>query len=98
MLGMTFKRMTRAQAKTLTVAEQHEWFQQQRSRRAVLKGGVAGAGSLLVGGTLLGQAGQAAAATVTRPATGPILLRSFTAANAPGVVPFGRHISYGLDP
>ena len=44
---MTFPRMTREQARKLSVAEQHEWFQQQRSRRSVLKGGIVGAGSLL---------------------------------------------------
>jgi hypothetical protein len=98
MRGMTFTRMTQEQAKNLSIAEQHEWFRQQRSRRAVLKGGVVGAGSLLVGGALLGRPATAEASTLTKPAATPAFRPGFTPPNGSGVVPFGRHISYGADP
>jgi hypothetical protein len=49
-----------AVAQQLTLAEQHEWFQQQRSRRTVLKGGLITAGAALATPTLLdGPAGAA---------------------------------------
>jgi hypothetical protein len=99
---MTFARMSREQAKKLSIAEQHEWFQQQRSRRAILKGGLVGAGSVLVGGTLLGEMGTAAASTATSAAksvsAAPTVLRRFTPASSPSTIPFGRHISYGANP
>ncbi len=60
--------------------------------------GLVGAGSLLVGGTLLGDVGSAAAAPSVSPAASPTLLRRYPSANGATVVPFGRHISYGLDP
>jgi hypothetical protein len=59
-----FARMTQEQASKLRQAEQHEWFRQQRWRRSVLEGGLVGAGSLLVGGTLLGDVGSAALTTL----------------------------------
>jgi 3',5'-cyclic AMP phosphodiesterase CpdA len=83
----------------MSVAEQHEWFQQRRSRRSVLKGGLAGAGSLVAGSALLASpAGAAVTATRHRPKASPTLISSNFATNGSGVVPFGRHISYGADP
>jgi hypothetical protein len=95
--------MTREVAKKLSIAEQHEWFQQQRSRRAVLKGGIIGAGSVIGGAALLGPTGSAAAAVLgnsTRPVPqpSPTLLSSIIPSNTSGITPFGRHISYGVDP
>ena len=100
---MAPKRMTRDVAKKLSLAEQHEWFQQQRSRRAVLKGGIVGAGTMIGGTALFGPASSATAAVLggaTRPVPkpGPTLVSSFWPSNSSGVVPFGRHISYGADP
>lgn len=96
---MTRVRMTQEVAKKLSVAEQHHWFQQQRSRRAILKGGIAGAGSLVAGSTLLGRsAGASTVAAPPRKAQSPTAFFISTPTNAPGVVPFGRHISYGSDP
>jgi hypothetical protein len=48
---MAIKRMTPDIAKTLSLAEQHEWFQQRHSRRAILKGGILVAGTLVAGPT-----------------------------------------------
>jgi hypothetical protein len=95
--------MTREVAKKLSIAEQHEWFQQQRSRRAVLKGGIVGAGSVIGGAALFGPTASATAAVLgnsTRPAPrpSPTLLASIFPSNASGIVPFGRHISFGSDP
>jgi Purple acid Phosphatase, N-terminal domain len=96
---MTRVRMTPDVAKKLSVAEQHHWFQQQRSRRAILKGGIAGAGSIVAGTTLLGRsAGASAVVTPPRNAQSPTSYFTSTPTNAPGVVPFGRHISFGSDP
>ena len=90
---MAIKRMTPDIAKNLSLAEQHEWFQQRHSRRAILKGGILGAGTLVAGPALLGRTAQAVQA-----ASRPMLLASTTPARATGVVPFGRHISFGADP
>ena len=92
---MPIKKMTPDIAKTLSLAEQHEWFQQRHSRRAILKGGLLGAGSLVAGPALLTRTAQVVEAA-SRPA--PMLLASTTPAKASGVVPFGRHISFGPDP
>jgi hypothetical protein len=92
---MSIKKMTPDIAKTLSLAEQHEWFQQRHSRRAILKGGLLGAGSLVAGPALLSRTAQVVEAA-GRPA--PLLLSSTTPAKASGVVPFGRHISFGPDP
>jgi hypothetical protein len=98
---MTFKRMTREVARDLSIAEQHEWFRTQRSRRALLKGGLAGAGALLVGPAVLD--GVSGASTVTTSGVGstapfPTIVTSSNAVNASGVVPFGRHVAFGADP
>jgi hypothetical protein len=93
--------MTREVAKKLSLAEQHEWFQQQRSRRTVLKGGILGAGSVLGGAALLGSPASAALAQSANrhsPSPSPELISTNIPPNASGIVPFGRHISYGADP
>jgi hypothetical protein len=91
--------MTRERARTLSVAEQHEWFRQQRSRRSVLKGGIVGAGSLVAGSAVLSPpAGAGVAITRARPTVSPTLVSSGIPTNGSGVIPFGRHISYGADP
>src|ERR1700722_19618413 len=92
---MPFKKMTPDVAKSLSLAEQHEWFQQRHSRRAILKGGLLGAGSLVAGPALLSRTAQVVDAAGL---TAPTLLASTTPAKASGVVPFGRHISFGPDP
>jgi hypothetical protein len=87
--------MTPEVAKQLSIAEQHEWFRQRRSRRAVLKGGIAGAG-VVAGSALLRSGGIAGAAAV--PKASPTLLASKLPANGSGIAPFGRHLSFGADP
>jgi hypothetical protein len=94
---MAIKRMTPDIAKNLSLAEQHEWFQQRHSRRSILKGGILGAGTLVAGPALLARTAQAVEAA-GRPAQAPMLLASTTPARATGVVPFGRHITFGADP
>ena len=94
--------MTREVAKTLSLAEQNDWFQKRRSRRAILKGGLAGAGTVIGGAALLGPTAGAASAAL-RPqrsswSPSPVLVSSTTPSNGSGIVPFGRHISYGSDP
>ena len=91
---------TRADLQKMSVAEQHEWLQTQRSRRNILKGGLVGAGAL-VAAPVLGTASAGAstrpkARNVARRAPSPLLTRD----RLPGssVAPFGRHISYGADP
>jgi Purple acid Phosphatase, N-terminal domain/Calcineurin-like phosphoesterase len=86
-------RMTRDIAQQLTIAEQHEWFQQQRSRRAVLKGSLAGAGALMLGPSLLAERAGAAATSV-----GPTLVTRSGVASNGAIVPFASHISFGADP
>jgi hypothetical protein len=100
---MTPTRMTREMASSLSVAEQHDWFQKQRSRRSVLKGGIVSAGSVVAGTALLSHPAGAAGVrtglrTETPPKASPILVSSTIAAHGSGVVPFGRHLSYGPDP
>jgi hypothetical protein len=51
--------MTRKVARTLSIAERHEWFEKQRSRRALLKGGLATTGALIAAPVLLNGAGGA---------------------------------------
>jgi hypothetical protein len=94
--------MTADVARTLSMAEQHEWFRQQRSRRAILKGGLASAGAVLAGPALLGsgQAGAAVAGLAGLRRTAPFRVAASSASPSSGasVVPFGRHISFGADP
>jgi len=90
--------MTREVARTLSLADQHEWFARQRSRRSVLIGGVAGAGSLVAGTALLSHPAGAAVTPTRLRKSSPLLLTNNTWSNGSGVVPFGRHISFGAEP
>ncbi len=80
----------------MSVAEQHDWLQRQRSRRNVRKGGVTGAASVVdgpvLGSTLVG------ATMRPRPRRAPNVWKRRGQISAPGVTPFGRHIAYGDDP
>jgi hypothetical protein len=84
-------RMTPEIAAGLSLAEQHEWYRAQTSRRTVSRRSLLGAGAAIAGSTLLGSAPASASpfpAQVTAPdwATGS------------AVKPFGRHIGFGADP
>ncbi|MFG2582499.1 purple acid phosphatase family protein [Streptomyces malaysiensis] len=83
-------------ARRMTLAEQHEYLRDRLSRRRVLRGGAATAGTV-AGAGLLGGAACAADAKPTPAATrrpGP------GAATVDGarVAPFGRHLAFGADP
>ncbi len=95
---MTSKRMTQEMANRLSIAEQHDWFQRQRSRRALLKGGLAGAGAMVLGPALLEGVSCATTASLRATAPSPTVLLSNDGINGSGVVPFGRHIAYGANP
>jgi hypothetical protein len=95
---MTPLRMTPDVARKLSIAEQHEWFQRQRSRRAILKGGLAGAGAAILGPALLDLPAGAATPSTLPATSSPTVLFSGQKANGSGVVPFGRHLSFGADP
>ena len=94
------RKPTTADLQKMSVAEQHEWLQTQRSRRSMLKGGLVGAGALIAGPAL----GAASAGASTLPSSRPGARRAPTVLlnrdRLPGtsVAPFGRHISYGQDP
>ena len=87
-------------ARTLSLAEQHDWFRQQRSRRVFLKGGLASAGAVLAGPALLGtsQAGAAVAELAGLRRTAAFGVATSSASRGASVVPFGPHISFGADP
>jgi hypothetical protein len=93
---MAPSRMTPELAKSMSLAEQHEWFRQRLSRRALLKSGMVGAGSVLAGSALLDGSLKSSATAATR--STPTLLTRTTPTNGSGIVPFGRHISFGADP
>jgi hypothetical protein len=83
--------MTPELARSLPAAEQHEWFHRKvTSRRALLRGGLVGAGAVGAATLLPGTASAA-------PVPGASLLDR--APRRPGdlVVPFGRHIAFGAD-
>ncbi|GAB2614019.1 metallophosphoesterase [Streptomyces capparidis] len=86
-------------AERLSMAEQHEYlrsrFGTRMSRRGLLRGGTAAAGTAagagLLGGSARATAGPAAGPTlVTRPATAEV--------DGALVAPFGRHLAFGADP
>jgi len=91
---MTTPKMTPELASTLSLAEQHEWFRRATSRRALLRGGMIGAGALAAGPALLGGTADAASSTLSAPA----LASSYEYTSGSAVIPFGRHIAYGADP
>src|ERR1700744_6428919 len=91
------RKMTPEIAQSLSAEEQHYWFRSRTaSRRALLRGGLVGPGTLAVGSTLIG-AGTADAAPTTTVGSASLLA---TASRPSGalVVPFGRHLAYGSDP
>jgi hypothetical protein len=87
--------MTPEIARTLSAAEQHEWFRAATSRRSLLRGGLVGVGAVAVGPALLG--GSASAAPV-RSARGASLLMKAERPNGTTVAPFGRHVAFGVKP
>jgi purple acid phosphatase-like protein/calcineurin-like phosphoesterase family protein len=91
---MTSK-MTPELARTLSAAEQHEWFRRATSRRSLLRGGLVGVGAVAAGPTLLGGAASAAPARAVR---GASLLKTAERPSGTVVAPFGRHIAYGDNP
>jgi len=96
---MTLPRMTPELAKQLSLAEQHEWFRRATSRRALLRGGLVGAGALAAGPALLGGTADAATgATGSATVSAPALAASLDYAPGSTVIPFGRHIAFGADP
>ena len=93
--------MTRDLARKLSIAEQHEWFTRQRSRRSLLKGSLATTGAVLAGPKLFQGAGSSdnSVLTASRWSVPFTQVRSSASAvSGASVVPFGRHISYGADP
>ena len=86
--------MTPSQAERLSLAEQHEWYRRASTRRALLRGGLVGAGALVAGPALLGGASAAASSLPV----GAALLPGPDHAAGSAVIPFGRHISFGADP
>ena len=75
-------RMTREVAEAMSLAEQHEWFRQQRSRRSVLKGGLVGAGSWVAGTAMLSHpAGAAGVMAPPRLRPSPVLVTNSISAN-----------------
>jgi hypothetical protein len=82
----------------MSVEEQHSWLQSTRSRRTVLKGGLAGAGALLAGpGFGSGIASAQTTPRLTRRPS-PLFLRHTDTVPGSAVQPFGRHVSFGEDP
>ncbi|MFZ0665882.1 MAG: metallophosphoesterase family protein [Acidimicrobiales bacterium] len=102
---MSPQKMTREVARTLSIAEQHDWFQKQRSRRALLKGGLATTGALIAAPALLNGADGAALTVVkssSRLAPFNTFVRNSTKNanwyNGTTVTPFGGHVSFGPNP
>ncbi len=91
---MTSSGITPEQARRLSLAEQHDWFRRATSRRALLRGGIVGAGAIVAGPALLG--GTAGAAPASR--STPMLLARASGPSGSVLPPFGRHIAFGADP
>jgi hypothetical protein len=82
------------QARRMSLAEQHDCWKSRHSRRAVLRGGLAGASVLAAAPALLGA--TAADAAVTR--RGADLIQRAERVDGATVAPFGRHLGFGADP
>ncbi|GGO93040.1 hypothetical protein GCM10012280_44620 [Wenjunlia tyrosinilytica] len=82
----------------LSMAEQHEYLRSRLSRRGLLRGGTAVAGSVAGAGLLGGSANAVGAGATAR--TGPTLVTSPATGHVDGalVAPFGRHLAFGGDP
>jgi hypothetical protein len=89
--------MTPEVARTLSAAEQHEWFRSVTSRRSLLRGGLVGAGAVAAGPTLLGGISSAATARPAHARSAPLLKKADRSIGAT-VAPFGRHVAFGADP
>lgn len=77
----------------LSTGEQYEYLRARTSRRSMLRGGLMTGAGLAAGGlTIAGAAGAAAAPT------SPELMVATAARNSHNVIPFGRHLAYGLNP
>lgn len=87
--------MTPDIARTLSAAEQHEWFRSVTSRRSLLRGGLVGVGAVAAGPTLL--SGISSAAPV-RPARSASLLKRADRSSGAVIAPFGRHVAFGANP
>ncbi|MFD8337367.1 purple acid phosphatase family protein [Streptomyces solisilvae] len=83
-------------ARRMTLAEQHEYLRDRLSRRRVLRGGAATAGTVAGAGLL----GGAACAADAKPAPAATRRPGPGAATVDGarVAPFGRHLAFGADP
>ncbi|HEX4790794.1 MAG TPA: metallophosphoesterase family protein, partial [Actinospica sp.] len=99
--------LTPRDAARMSIAEQYEWFRNATSRRALLRGGLVGAGAVAAGGTLLTEpaaaaAGGTASATsstsTTASASSGGLLAAAERPSGAFLAPFGRHIAFGADP
>ncbi|WUH89021.1 metallophosphoesterase family protein [Streptomyces sp. NBC_00433] len=77
----------------MSMAEQHEYLRSKVTRRRVVLGGMATAGTVAASGLLGGvaQAQSPSPALLTRPATGHHVDGAL-------VAPFGRHLQFGADP
>jgi hypothetical protein len=87
--------MTPEIARTLSAAEQHEWFRNVTSRRSLLRGGLVGVGAVAAGPTLLSGTSIAAPSRTSR---GASLLKRADRASGVVVPPFGRHVAFGAKP
>lgn len=87
-------KLTPEDAARMSVAEQYEWFRARRSRRAVIRGGLAGAGALAAGPLLATGAAAATTGATTRRAAPAVLLGTDKPAGSL-IAPAGRHINFG---
>ncbi|MES4907846.1 MULTISPECIES: metallophosphoesterase family protein [unclassified Streptomyces] len=86
-------------ARRMTMAEQHEYLRARLSRRGVLRGGVAGAGTVAGAGLLTGSAGAVETApSSARPTPAPVTRPASRKVDGALVAPFGRHLAFGSDP
>jgi Purple acid Phosphatase, N-terminal domain/Calcineurin-like phosphoesterase len=90
--------MTRELARKLSIAEQHDWFTKQRSRRSLLKGSLATTGAVLAGPKLLQGSDSSALSSARGLAPFTQVRSTRSPVTGASVVPFGRHISYGAQP
>ena len=93
---------TPADLARMSIAEQYEWFKGFSSRRALLRGGLVGAGTIAAGATVLAGPATAATGSSSSPSTASpsssSLLASAERPSGSFVAPFGRHVAYGANP
>ncbi|MYS20934.1 Calcineurin-like phosphoesterase [Streptomyces sp. DvalAA-14] len=80
-------------AEKMSMAEQHEYLRSKVTRRRMVLGGIATAGTVAASGLFSGvaQAQTPSPSLLTRPATGHHVDGAL-------VAPFGRHLQFGADP